>query len=153
MTLQADQILAALNDHVLTLNVCDTVSGHETKAPPGTGVHCEMFGGGFECVPARSGLGVVAVKLLWRMRLRTSWMQKPADDIDHRLLKVLDPIMTSFIGGFTLGGTVVAFDVLGAAGGSPVTGQFGYLDQGGQMFRTVEAQLPLIVDDLWTEAA
>jgi hypothetical protein len=153
VTLQTDQILAAVRDHAKTLGVFDSVSGHEIKVPPGTGVHCEIIGGSFDLTPTRSGLASTSVKLTFRVRLRTSWNQKPAEDVDARLLKTLDPLMTSYIAGFTLGGLVVAVDILGDAGGQPIVGQFGYTDQGGQPFRTVEFGLPILVDDLWTEAA
>lgn len=152
MTLQTSQILGALRDHAMQLGVFETVSGHEAKVPPGTGVHYEIFGGGFDLTPMRSGLDSTSVKLTFRARLRTTWNQQPADDTDTRLFNALDPLMASYIAGFTLGGLTAALDILGMGGSGPVAGQFGYLDQNSVMFRTVEFQLPLLVDDLWTEA-
>lgn len=153
MSLAVDQIIPALRDHAQQLGVFETVQGHEAKVSPGTGVHCEIFGGGFGLVPSKSGLDSVSLRLTFRIRLRTSWLQQPADDVDSRLLKCLDPLMASYIAGFTLGGLVESLDILGAGGGGSVQGQFGYLDQGDGKYRTVEFQLPLLVDDLWTEAA
>ena len=152
MTLQADQILAALKDHAMQQGF-ETVYTHETKSPAGPGVHCEIVASGFELNAGRSGLDTTSVRLQFRVRLKTTWTQKPADDVDSRLLKALDPLMSSYIAGFTLGGLTAAVAILGDAGGQPIVGQFGYIDQGGVTFRTIEFPLPLLVDDLWTEAA
>lgn len=152
MTLTIDSIIGALTDHAQQLGVFDSVSGHEAKVSPGSGVHCEIFGGNFELVPVRSGLATVTFRLPFRVRLRTNWLQQPSDDVDRRIIKALDPLMAAYCDNFTIGGLITAVDILGMTG-SPVAGTFAYLDQGdGTKWRTLELELPLLVDDLWTEA-
>lgn len=153
MTLSIDSIASALGDKALALGVFDTVTGHEVKSPPGTGITCEIVFGTFELIPTRSGLEDVSFKLVFKVRLRTTWAQQPADAVDPSLLKACDALLASYIGGFTLGGLTNAIDLLGLAGGTPISAGSGYIDQGGVMYRIVEITLPLIVDDLWTEAA
>lgn len=152
MTLSIDAITGALADKALVLGVFDTVNSHEVKNPPGTGITCEIVFGAFELVASRSGLQDVSFKLTYKVRLRTTWAQQPTDGIDPALLKACDALLASYIGGVTLGGLTNAIDLLGLAGGTPIAAQSGYIDQGGVMYRIVEITLPLIVDDLWTEA-
>lgn len=153
MTLSIDSITSALESAAQALGVFDSVNGYEVKSPPGNGVHCEIVFGLFELVPVRSGLQDVSFKLTYKVRLRTPWAQQPTEGIDPSLLKACDALLASYIGGFTLSGNVNAVDLLGLAGGTPISANSGYIDQGGVMFRIVEITLPLIVDDLWTEAA
>jgi hypothetical protein len=153
VTLSIDSITTALSDAALVLGVFDTVNGHEVKSPPGNGITLEIVFGTFELVANRSGLDDVSFKLVYKARMRTPWAQQPTDGIDPSLLKACDALLASYIGGFTLEGNVTAVDVLGMAGGTPISAQSGYIDQGGVMYRIVEITLPLIVDDLWSESA
>lgn len=152
MTLSIESITSALADQALVLGVFDTVNGHEVKSPPGNGITLEIVFGTFELVATRSGLGDVSFKLTFKVRLRTPWAQQPTDGIDPALLKACDALLAEYIGGFTLEGNATAIDLLGMAGGTPISAASGYIDQGGTMYRIVEITLPLIVDDLWTEA-
>ncbi|MEY9876645.1 hypothetical protein ABH931_006155 [Streptacidiphilus sp. MAP12-33] len=153
MSLSIDSITSALSDAALVLGAFDAVNSHEAKNPPGTGTTCEIVFSGFELLANRSGLDVVSFKLTYKVRIRTTWAQQPTDGIDPALLKACDALLASYIGGFTLEGNSNAIDLLGMAGGTPISAQSGYIDQGGVMYRIVEITLPLIVDDLWTEAA
>jgi hypothetical protein len=153
VSLSIDSITSALSSSAQALGVFDTVNSYEVKNPPGTGITCEIVFGSFELVPTRSGLQDVSFKLTYKVRIRTTWAQQPTDGIDPALLKACDVLLASYIGGFTLGGNTNAIDLLGLTGGTPITAQSGYIDQGGVMYRIVEITLPLIVDDLWTEAA
>lgn len=152
MALSVDAIAAALKDHAMTLGLFETVSGHEVKNAPGLGMHCEIFFNRFELGANRSGLSVVSTKLIFSARLRTSFLNQPEDAIEASLLKAVDGLMTSYIGGLTLGGLIVDLDVFGMTGGTPIAGQAGYIDHGGKKFRVIDIDLPLLVDDLWTEA-
>lgn len=152
MTLSIDAITTALGDHAATLGVFETVSGHEVKNPPTSGVSAEIFIANFELVPGRSGLAVASTKLLYTVRLRTSFNTKPADAADSNLMRAVDALMTAYCGDFDLEGLITAVDLLGAAG-TAISGRSGYIDQAGKLDRIVEITLPLIVDDVWTEAA
>lgn len=152
MTLSIDAITSALADKALILGVFDSVTGHEVKSPPGTGIICEIVFGTFNLEPNRSGLDTVSFKLVFRVRMRTTWAQQPADAIDPALLKAADALLASYCGGFTLGGLTNAIDLLGLAGGTPISAQSGYIDQGGTKYRIIEITLPVLVDDLWQES-
>lgn len=84
-------------------------------------------------------------------RIYKSLLSKPEDDTDPDLLYATCLLLAQYSGGFTLGGTVRDIDLLGEAGQS-LEAQPGYIEHDGKHFRVSELTLPIIINDMWTEA-
>lgn len=152
MSLDLTTILNAVEAHALASGYFDAVNGHEPLSPPTSGVTCavwtEMIG------PARggSGLNSTSARLALFVRLYTPLAQLPSDAIDPAMMTALDALMTAYSGDFELGGLVREVDLLGAYG-DPLSGRAGYLKTSGTDYRVFTITLPLVVNDLWSQAS
>ncbi|KUN03145.1 hypothetical protein AQI95_24620 [Streptomyces yokosukanensis] len=152
MALDITTILDTVQDHALTSGYFDTVNGHEPKSAPENGltaaVWVEQIG------PARggSGLDATSVRLALNVRLYTPMVQQPEDAIDPNLMTALDALMAAYSGDFTLGGLLREVDLEGTYG-DPLSARAGYLTTSGAEYRVMTITLPLIVNDLWEQAA
>ena len=72
--------------------------------------------------------------------------------IDPNVIKAADVLMTAYTGDFALGGTIRKIDLLGAHGAA-LQAQAGYVTIGQTMYRCMDITLPLIINDLWRQAA
>ena len=81
------------------------------------------------------------------IRVWSSAMQKPLDDIDPEILSAACSLMGAFAGGFTLGGTVRDIDLMA------MSAQPAYVDFEGKPFRVVEISLPIVINDMFAESA
>lgn len=138
--------------HALGLAIFDRVATHEAKSKPGNGVSAEIWVNLIRPLPNVSGLASTAGLVSFHVRIRTNFAQKPEDDTDKRLLTASTALIAEYSGHFTLGGTVMDVDLLGAHGES-LGGQAGYLEQDGTLFRVMTVTLPIVLDNLWTQAA
>ncbi|MFD8805563.1 hypothetical protein [Streptomyces sp. NPDC059597] len=152
MALDIRTILAAVESHALASGYFEAVNGHEPKSAPGTGltaaVWVEQIG------PARggSGLASTSARLALFVRLYTPMVQEPEDAIDPDLMTALDALLAAYSGDFELGGLVREVDLLGTYG-DPLGARAGYLTTSGTEYRVMTITLPLIVNDLWEQAA
>lgn len=138
--------------HVLDLGYFTGVTTHEAKSKPNHGMSAEIWVQDIHPVGAVSGLGESAGAITFHVRLRTSFMRKPEDDTDKLLLTATTALMAEYSGNFTLGGSVFAVDLLGMHG-TALSAQAGYLEQDGTLFRVMTVTLPIVIDNLWTQAA
>ncbi len=83
-------------------------------------------------------------------RIYASMTQEPQDDIDSNLLTAASVLMASFSGAFTLDGNIRNVDLLGQHG-TALSGQAGYMNQDGHMFRVIELVIPLIINDVFAQ--
>lgn len=152
MSLDIRTILAAVEDHALQSGYFQAVNGHEPKTAPQNGltaaVWVEQIG------PARGGSGLTSTstRLALFVRLYTPMVQQPEDAIDPDLMTALDALMAAYSGDFELGGLVRQVDLLGQYG-DPLSARAGYLTTSGAEYRVMTIILPLIVNDLWEQAA
>lgn len=152
MSLDIRTILDAVETHALASGFFQTVNGHEPKSAPQNGltaaVWVEQIG------PARGGSGLdsTSTRLALFVRLYTPMVQQSEDAIDPDMMTALDALMAAYSGDFTLGGLVRAVDLLGAYG-DPLSARAGYLTTSGAEFRVMTITLPLVVNDLWEQAA
>lgn len=150
MALDIVGILGVVTDHALASGYFDRVGTHEPKNPPGLGLTAAVWVD--KIVPVQSsGLASASVLLVLHVRLYTSMLQEPQDQIDPNLTLALDALFGAYIGDFELGGLARSIDIFGAAG-TALSAQAGYLNQDGQMYRVFTVTLPIIVNDVWTEA-
>lgn len=155
-TLDVATLLDFAVSHALTLGRFDAVNTHEPKSKPGIGLTCAIWVDRFEPIDARSGLATTSALVVLSVRAYTSMLAEPQDMIDPNLTSAVDALMRGYCGDFTvtsLTGTQVAYvDVLGMHGVA-LSGQAGYLNVDGKLYRVFTVSLPLIVDDLWDQVA
>ncbi len=143
-------LLEAAESHAMTLGLFDRVGRHEPKKAPGKGLHAAFW---VQAIgPVRSsGLNSTTGRVELRVRLYVPMLTEPQDSIDPQIMAAVDALMTAYSGDFTLGGTVRSVDLLGAHG-TPLSAVAGYLSQDQRLFRVMDIILPLIVNDLWSQA-
>lgn len=156
MALGVRQLRDALISHMQALGVFDTVSARPPDSLPGTGVHGLVALD--RIIPARSsGLASTSLVVIFAVFVLVPVEQEPADDIDVVLVDATDTVMAALVGDFTLGGLVRQVDVRGseqAGGGSGagLTVRTGHMAFPDQRFRFAEITVPLVVNDIYTEA-
>lgn len=151
MALKTAEILNALLSHAKSLGVFGTVTTHEPKNAPTAKVGASIWLNSVG--PYRgSGLDSTSARVEFSIRIYKNMLTEPQDDIDKDLLKALDALMTAYSGNFTLDvDKIRAVDLLGMAG-EPMSARAGYMDIDGKKFRVLVLTLPLIVDDVWSQA-
>jgi hypothetical protein len=80
-------------------------------------------------------------------------MSKPEDSTDPKLILLISQLIGAFSGGFTLGGEVMAVDLLGAWGAPLAVQAAGWLEHDGKQFRVAELTIPVVIDDIWVQGA
>lgn len=133
------------------LGAFDRVSGHEPLSKPGTGLSYAVTGAVIRAITS-SGLASVSGVVTLSSRIYIGRSHKPEDGIDPKIIAAGCLLMGAFAGGFTFGGTVREVDLLGQFG-QPLECRLGWMEQEGQLFRVGEMPIPVVVDDMFTEAA
>lgn len=157
-TLDLDDIatvMTALMDKGSALGIFDSTLQHEPKSSPGRGLHLAMWNATMDPVAEVSGLNAASVRVEFQMRVMSSMIAEPMDGIDPEVVGAAGMLMNTLAGGFTLGGEVIAVDVLGAYG-EKLRGKSGYLSISGQqgdgvrMYRVMDVFVPVVFDGCWT---
>lgn len=144
-------IVEAVATHAEVLGIFETpVLRHEPKSAPGVGIHLAVFGE--RLTPVRSsGLASVSGRLVLTARIYISMLMEPQDAIDPLLFGAADALFTAYCGDFELGGLIRQVDIFGAHGvGLDCDAGYGAIDS--KVFRIADITLPLIINDIWTEA-
>jgi hypothetical protein len=144
-------LTTSMQSHLLLLGCFDRVNNHEPKSAPASGVTASTWFDGQSPARGRSGLASTTARVDWRTRLYKNMLSDPQDDIDVELVKALDLVMGSYSGDFTLGGLIAYIDLLGETG-DPLRSRAGNVNQDGTLFRVIDLFVPMIVNDLWTQA-
>jgi hypothetical protein len=145
-------ILARIVSHAQTLGVFERVNQHEPKNSPGTGITCAIWAQAIGPYPAGSSIVSTTGRIVFNVRLYTSMLMEPQDAIDPGLVTACDLLMTAYSGDFELGGTVKNIDLLGESG-TPLSATAGYINIDNKNYRVITILLPLIVNDIWAQAA
>lgn len=151
MSLGVTGILDAVVSHALATGLFDAVNAYEPKAAPGSGLTAAIWIQSLDPVRG-SGLASTTVRIGLTVRLYTNMLSDPQDAIDPYVTGATDVLMAAYSNDFDLGGTVRNVDLLGQAG-EPLHAQAGYLEQDRTMYRVMDITLPLIVNDVWGQAA
>lgn len=151
MPLDILSLTDAVTSHASASGHFETVNGHEPKNAPTTGGLTAAVWADRVTPLRSSGLDSVSVLLVFNVRIYGSAQSEPADAIDPNMLAAVDVLCAAYAGDFTLGGLVRSVDLLGS-NGSPLSVQAGYLTQDGVLYRVMTISVPVIVNDLWTEA-
>lgn len=134
------------------LNVFEIVIQHEPKAKPASLPAVAIWTQHIVPVAAVSGLAATSGRLGLRARIYLNFLSKPEDRIDPELIRLTSALFGAYSGGFTFGGTVMAVDLLGAYGES-LSAEAGYIEHDGTHFRVMQCNIPVIIDELWTQEA
>lgn len=150
MSLGATGILAAVKSHISDTGLFERVLGHEPKSAPGNGLTAAAWVQNLRPITS-SGLASTSARLQLSIRVSTNMLREPQDSIDTDILGAVDVLMAAYSGDFDLGGFIKNVDLLGAEG-DPLSADAGYLEQDGKLYRVMVITLPLVVNDLWTQA-
>jgi hypothetical protein len=99
-----------------------------------------------------SGLGASAGRVEWTARIMTPFLQKSEDEIETDLMRRILQMIGLYSADITIGATVMEIDLLGAYGVALQTSAIGYLEISGSHYRVAELTIPVIIDNLWTQA-
>lgn len=130
----------------------EQVIPHEPKAAPvslpALAVWWQSLG------PARglSGLDATSPRCEFRARAYLSYRGKDEDVVEREMLVLASQVIGALSAAYTLGGEVMAVDLLGGWG-EPLSAQGGYLIHDEQQFRVAEIVIPVVVDDGWIQEA
>jgi len=152
MALDSVGIVDAVASHAQATGWFERVIKHEPKVAPGNGLSASIWSDRVEPVPLSSGLAATSARLTLSVRIAMNMLYEPQDDIDPKLLGgAVDALMNAYNGDFTLGGLVRNVDLLGQ-GAQGLFAQAGYLEQDRKLFRVMTINLPLIINDVWSQS-
>lgn len=138
--------------HAQSLSLFGQVLDHEPVSAPGSGMTYALWVADVAPIPARSGLSTVSVRLELNGRVFMPADTEPQGDVDVALTDAVNGLMNAYAGDFELGGAVAEVDLLGAYG-ALLRARFGYTSfSGGTTYRVATITLPLVINDVWTEA-
>lgn len=149
MSLQITNITDRIVSHALGLGLFEHVNQAEPKNAPGNGLTCAVWAEHIGFIRS-SGLASGSGRLVFNVRIYTNANAAPDEAIDPEMINAVDSLFAAYASDFTLGGLVRHVDLLGAHG-IPLAAQAGYLLVEGGEYRVMTIELPLIVNDLWTE--
>lgn len=130
------------------------VNDHEPTSPvAGLDMFAACWAQLLRPIAARSGLNTVSGLLVYNVRLYSSQMSEQQDYIDPQMIRATAKLMSGYCGGFTLGGRITAVDLLGLSGDIPLSAIAGYLQLATFKYRVMTLTVPMVVDDLFTQAA
>jgi hypothetical protein len=155
MALDVTAIMNGITDPMLRSGLFRKVNRHEPKSSPVTKVAGQA--GLVAAVWVQrvrpvlsSGLASTTALVVMQVRLYTSMLSEPADEIDPEMLTATSKLLQIFSGDFELDGNVRNIDLLGA-NGIPLEAQAGYLTISKEPLRIMDITLPLIVNDVWEQ--
>lgn len=130
----------------------DAVNSHEPKNAPGLGLSCAIWMQTIQLIGS-SGLSAASGLLIIHERVYTNFAQQPFDMIDPNVTAAMSDLLSALCGDFQLGGgaNVRHVDLLGAHG-QPLTATAGYVEIDRIMFRVMTATIPIVINDMFTEA-
>ena len=145
-------LISALVDHSATLGWFERVNDHEPPSAPGARLTAHLWPQRMLPIQA-SGLASASGLVVVTQRIQLSANRQPYGEIETDLLMAADAVVGSLAGNFTLSfAGVRGVDVFGAYG-FPLEALTGYLTQDQKLYRAATVTIPVIVNDLWSEAA
>ena len=152
MALDTLAILQAAESHVAATGHFERVNRHEPKNAPGNGLTAAIWVQDLRPAAQASGLAAIAAILIVNVRLYSNMLADPQDLIDPKLVAATDALMSAYASDFTLGDRVRNVDLLGQFG-EGLSAKAGYLEQDRKMFRVMTINLPLVINDVWTQSS
>ncbi len=137
-------------------DVFDAVNTAEPKSAPGSGVTCSIWVQSIGPI-VDSGLASTSVRLELSVRIYKSMISPDDDRIDPTMTAAMLSLMEDYSGDFalsiiTVAPTVRMIDLLGAHG-TPLSADSGYISIDNGLYRVLTLTVPIILNDVWTQAA
>jgi len=121
---------------------------HEPKsAPTGAAPTLALWAGPLTTIQS-SGLNSASLRLQINARIYQNGFAEPADNIDPEVVNAASEYLRSLAGQFTLGGLIRCIDFFGMDG-EPVKADSGYLEMDKRIYRCMELEIPLLINDVW----
>jgi hypothetical protein len=151
MSLDVRGITNALVSHAMASGLFEVVNGHEPKSAPGNGLTAAVWVQDIGPQEGGSGLQSTTGRLAFTVRIYNGMLSEPRDDIDPNVLSAVDTLIAAYSGDFELGGLVRNVDLLGMSG-TPLSARAGYLNQNNTLYRVMDINVPVIINDLWSQS-
>lgn len=142
--------LDAIHSHALATGNIDQALKTQPGSAPGTGVTAAVWLGNVKTIRS-SGLASASVLVVYNAQMYMPMTSDPEDEIDTTMSIALDTWMTAVIGDFQLGGNARHVDVLGSQS-EGLSFDAGYASESGNEFRVLTGKIPVIINDLWSQA-
>lgn len=151
-------LIHATASHAAATGHFDQVQQGEFTGAPGNGLACAVWVDSAD--PVTSGLASTSMRIVLAVRIYHNAFTETPDVIDPAAVDAVDTLLAEYIGDFTLGGVLRMVDIRGAHG-VPLRVEAGYVTIGagansggtsGRTYRVMTIMLPLIINDLYTEA-
>jgi hypothetical protein len=139
-----------VQSHAMSLGVFESVNNHEPKSAPGNGVRAALWVQDIRPMGRASGLSATSGVVTLNVRVYSSFLQQPLDDIDPGILTAVTTLLNAYTGDFDLGASVRNVDLLGIYGAA-MSAQAGYLTQDSKVYRIMTVTLPIVINDLWAQ--
>ncbi len=144
-------IFNALVSHGMASGLFERVNTHEPKNAPGNGLSMAVYLDNIVPAAGASGLNSTTGLLMFSVRVYSSMVAEPQDDIDPALLDAVDALFVAYSGDFELGGLIRNIDLLGQYS-TPLQAEFGYIEIDKKLYRVGTITVPMIVNDLWSQS-
>lgn len=144
-------IYSTMEDQALQTGLFSTVNTHEPKNAPPVPLHCAIYVAYVGPCPGQSSLVNTTGLVRFNARVYRNFISKPEDDIDPNITWASMTLMNQFSNDYTLGGSVREVDLLGQSG-SKLEAIAGYLTIQDKLYRVMTVTVPVIINDLWTQA-
>lgn len=152
MTINSYDLVSRLASHAASLGYFDRVNTHEPKNGPGRGMTASMWIDRMgPAIGFGSGLNSTTARVVFNVRLYSSMLQEPQDEVDPNLLEACDALMAAYSSDFDLGGSIRMVDLLGSSTGHTLEMQSGYINIDNRVFRVLTISVPCIVNDAWSQ--
>jgi hypothetical protein len=151
VALDTRNILGNIASLAMATGYFDAVLGYVSKQAATNGITAAIYIEDMRAIRT-SGLSSTSVRLELEMQVYSSTYQEPYDDIDTNLALAVDAMFTALIGDFDLGSEARNVDIFGAWG-QPLRVRSGLMNLDGKEFRVFQILIPMIIDDVWDQAA
>jgi hypothetical protein len=147
-------ILAALVAHAEGTALFTAVQTWEGRVSPTSGILCAIWPQRLGPAVGVSGLASSSALLTFSIRLYTSTLTQPFDDIDPGMIAAVDTLMNALSGDFDLGDESRYIDLLGAYSPGGMVCEAGYVtSMDGKLMRVMTISVPVVVPDAWAQVA
>jgi hypothetical protein len=134
------------------LGAFDKVNGHEPKNAPGRGLTLSYWLDRVRPCTRGNGLASTSANVVWLARVQLPGTYDPADEVDPILGVSAGKLINAYAGNLTMGGAVLPGIDLRGIEGVKLEGRYGYVTQEQKQFRMFDMTVPVLVNDVWSEA-
>lgn len=146
--MDAKAILDALASAGQRTGLFDSVLTHEPKSAPQLSAPVLALFAGVITPVQSSGLNSASIRWQVNGRVYMNGFAEPADQIDPEVVTATSLYVASLAGAYSLGGLIRCIDFFGMDG-EPLKAESGYLEMDKRIYRCMELEIPLLINDVW----